>query len=716
MDHAGPLLPPDDFSHELVDHSALSESRHPGSPSHDDMIGRRLARRVERACCTCATYIPLAFVYSISTWAVWVIYHLATTPSAYARSAFAGPWCAPVGIVLYVMMMWSYTAAVFTTPGSTTNDQGYSTVPTNNGSPFNGLADHQAASLASAAAASSLTVKSNGEIRYCKKCQARKPDRAHHCSTCRRCILKMDHHCPWLANCIGLRNNKMFILFLIYTTLFSLFSFVLAGSWVWTEIVNDVTYASSNDTLMPVQYIMLTVVGAIFGLAVGLFTAWHIILASRGQTTIECMEKTRYSSSLRGSMPFTAAATVAGAIGEGLSTLSSDARAAAAEHGVLPPQYGRQMAHLQGHGGRPRDEEMGLFAGVEGAHDDDSYNDDMPNNYASESGRRLTYNELERYRAQKRHEAYLDELDSAKMPHAFDLGVRRNLRQMFGATPWLWPLPIYTSTGDGWSWEPSPRWVAARERMQQDRDAQRARERAAGWGDYEDDLPSSSAAAPPIIVTSATPPRHPIQPPLYHPRQPYQKQNTAPPPKLGLHPAASNRPAPSRYRRSPLTPSKADRILGRNPNQGYADTETRAAGNNVALLRLSATGQTLPDDDTDLFGNDTDEEADEEETATENDAEDDGSSSKADSAPAAGAFSPVSPSQQHRHQPSTLRAHWMPDPTSGLLREASLSPVGRTRSPKSSGAATPIAPAGSVNGSEQCHKELLGDVDDGSVD
>ena len=34
-------------------------------------------------------------------------------------------------------------------------------------------------------------------VRFCDKCKAIKPDRAHHCSVCGRCVLKMDHHCPW---------------------------------------------------------------------------------------------------------------------------------------------------------------------------------------------------------------------------------------------------------------------------------------------------------------------------------------------------------------------------------------------------------------------------------------------------------------------------------------------------------------------------------------
>ena len=30
--------------------------------------------------------------------------------------------------------------------------------------------------------------------RYCKECKCVKPMRAHHCSICKKCVLKMDHH------------------------------------------------------------------------------------------------------------------------------------------------------------------------------------------------------------------------------------------------------------------------------------------------------------------------------------------------------------------------------------------------------------------------------------------------------------------------------------------------------------------------------------------
>ena len=39
-----------------------------------------------------------------------------------------------------------------------------------------------------------LTRTQNGNIRYCDKCKCIKPDRAHHCSVCQSCVLRMDHH------------------------------------------------------------------------------------------------------------------------------------------------------------------------------------------------------------------------------------------------------------------------------------------------------------------------------------------------------------------------------------------------------------------------------------------------------------------------------------------------------------------------------------------
>jgi len=72
-----------------------------------------------------------------------------------------------------------------------------------------------------------------GRQRFCRKCQALKPPRAHHCKVCKRytpstsmtktialtygrCIPKMDHHCPWTANCVSHSTFPHFMRFLFY--------------------------------------------------------------------------------------------------------------------------------------------------------------------------------------------------------------------------------------------------------------------------------------------------------------------------------------------------------------------------------------------------------------------------------------------------------------------------------------------------------------------
>jgi len=71
-------------------------------------------------------------------------------------------------------------------------------------------------------------INNNAKFRkYCKRCQSFKPIRAHHCSICGRCIVKMDHHCPWVNNCIGIGNHKLFILFIFWVNVISVYAVIL---------------------------------------------------------------------------------------------------------------------------------------------------------------------------------------------------------------------------------------------------------------------------------------------------------------------------------------------------------------------------------------------------------------------------------------------------------------------------------------------------------
>lgn len=85
-------------------------------------------------------------------------------------------------------------------------------------------------------------------FRICYKCSRIKPERAHHCSVCRKCVLKMDHHCPWINNCVGHHNYHYFVLFLFFLWLTALWYVCVALQYFsWHSMLT----AQTNNNLVP---------------------------------------------------------------------------------------------------------------------------------------------------------------------------------------------------------------------------------------------------------------------------------------------------------------------------------------------------------------------------------------------------------------------------------------------------------------------------------
>ncbi|KAL8999827.1 MAG: hypothetical protein Q9169_001367 [Polycauliona sp. 2 TL-2023] len=193
-----------------------------------------------------------------------------------------------------------------------------------------------------------------------------------------------------------------------------------------------------DETFMPINYVLLCTISGIIGLVLTGFTAWHLSLVWKNQTTIECLEKTRYLSPLRKSMR-------------------------KHQDGIHGQTYGQQLAEIHANAvpGATRDEEGEEMLAPNG----------MTRSPALQA-LRSNYNDMEQSRERQRYEDYLDEQDSEKLPNAFDLGWKTNLRNLFGEKPTYWFLPVCNTVGDGWHWEPSQKWLEAREDLKRQRGSQ----------------------------------------------------------------------------------------------------------------------------------------------------------------------------------------------------------------------------------------------------
>ncbi|EIN13020.1 zf-DHHC-domain-containing protein [Punctularia strigosozonata HHB-11173 SS5] len=145
------------------------------------------------------------------------------------------------------------------------------------------LGDENAMSLTEALMGPGPTDDYSEPGKWCNKCWAPKPERTHHCSTCGRCVLKLDHHCMWLTKCLGHRTYPSFVHFLISVTLLATYIASLAIK----SLIFAFTHYESIDETTPLHELFLAAEGLIFAMVVGSFVAYHLYLVTTNQTTLE---------------------------------------------------------------------------------------------------------------------------------------------------------------------------------------------------------------------------------------------------------------------------------------------------------------------------------------------------------------------------------------------------------------------------------------------
>ncbi|RWS25069.1 palmitoyltransferase ZDHHC2-like isoform X2 [Leptotrombidium deliense] len=158
--------------------------------------------------------------------------------------------CLIVFHVLYVMTFWSYWQTIFT-PSATVPRSFWFTY-----SDFDRLQKEETEDARIQVVTEIISSRQlpvicrtfTGGYRLCEKCNLIKPDRAHHCSVCGQCVLKMDHHCPWFVK--SWKNDspnwgKFHILFLFFVSIMFAISLIsLFGYHIYLVLLNRSTLES----------------------------------------------------------------------------------------------------------------------------------------------------------------------------------------------------------------------------------------------------------------------------------------------------------------------------------------------------------------------------------------------------------------------------------------------------------------------------------------
>jgi|Transcript_32834 hypothetical protein len=87
----------------------------------------------------------------------------------------------------------------------------------------------------------------------------------------------MDHHCPWINNCVGMENQRYFLLFVFY---------LMTGcAYMIVTIVSLWHHHSFRTHRHMMNFLMI--LDAILAVVMAGFTGWNWMLACNGKTTIE---------------------------------------------------------------------------------------------------------------------------------------------------------------------------------------------------------------------------------------------------------------------------------------------------------------------------------------------------------------------------------------------------------------------------------------------
>lgn len=130
----------------------------------------------------------------------------------------------------------------------------------------------------------------------CDKCSYWKAPRVSHCSSCGKCIYKLDHHCIWTQTCIGHTNQRPFYLFCFYMT-FGVLQFWYSTIRAWSILSTNCSFFSVFETSIYALWLLTCFSAGIVGLMIIALCIGHSFMVTVNFSTLDSM-KTKESCAL----------------------------------------------------------------------------------------------------------------------------------------------------------------------------------------------------------------------------------------------------------------------------------------------------------------------------------------------------------------------------------------------------------------------------------
>ncbi|KAB5581728.1 hypothetical protein PHYPO_G00179050 [Pangasianodon hypophthalmus] len=99
--------------------------------------------------------------------------------------------------------------------------------------------------------------------RFCIYCELFQVANCKHCRLCDFCVMDYDHHCLFLNHCVGQKNHRVFLLFILAMIVAQLFFVSTAGYYLHWRSEVEASWSWSSAAMREAWVLLLLIINAL---------------------------------------------------------------------------------------------------------------------------------------------------------------------------------------------------------------------------------------------------------------------------------------------------------------------------------------------------------------------------------------------------------------------------------------------------------------------